>query len=118
MAILDRADDRTEQSLHKEILLLGADFSNPLLLCSIENTRHAEPSLATLPPIRGVGEKRKMVYNPRHRTTREPLPLRQAPQCGARTRSGNPCLSPVVRGKRRCRMHGAQRVVAHLLASG
>jgi len=25
---------------------------------------------------------------PRHRTTREPLPLRQAPRCGARTRSG------------------------------
>ena len=50
-----------------------------------------------------------MVYNPRHRTTREPLPLRQAPQCGARTRSGNPCLSPVVRGKRRCRMHGGAK---------
>lgn len=28
------------------------------------------------------------------------------PKCGARTRSGRPCLGLVVRGKRRCRMHG------------
>ena len=34
------------------------------------------------------------------------LPMNRAPQCGARTRSGKPCRSPVVRGKRRCRMHG------------
>ena len=27
-------------------------------------------------------------------------------RCGARTRSGHPCRSPAVRGKRRCRMHG------------
>ena len=30
-----------------------------------------------------------------------------SPRCGARTRSGSPCRSPAVRGKRRCRMHGA-----------
>jgi hypothetical protein len=30
----------------------------------------------------------------------------RALRCGARTRSGNPCRSPRVRGKRRCRMHG------------
>ncbi|HEY7646041.1 MAG TPA: HGGxSTG domain-containing protein [Hyphomicrobiales bacterium] len=29
-----------------------------------------------------------------------------APRCGARTRSGNPCRSPAVSGKKRCRMHG------------
>ena len=34
------------------------------------------------------------------------LPMNRAPQCGARTRSGKPCRSPAVRGKRRCRMHG------------
>jgi glucans biosynthesis protein len=34
------------------------------------------------------------------------LPMQLAPRCGARTRSGKPCLSPAVRGKRRCRMHG------------
>jgi len=28
------------------------------------------------------------------------------PKCGAKTRSGRPCLGLVVRGKRRCRMHG------------
>ena len=27
-------------------------------------------------------------------------------RCGARTRSGSPCRSPAVRGRRRCRMHG------------
>jgi hypothetical protein len=27
-------------------------------------------------------------------------------RCGARTRTGSPCRSPPVRGKRRCRMHG------------
>ena len=40
------------------------------------------------------------------RTTNEPLPLRNAPRCGARTRQGKPCPSPAVKGKRRCRMHG------------
>src|SRR4051794_9668724 len=29
-----------------------------------------------------------------------------SPRCGARTRSGSPCRSPAVSGKRRCRMHG------------
>ena len=37
---------------------------------------------------------------------REKLPMNQAPRCGAKTRCGNPCRSPAVRGKRRCRMHG------------
>jgi hypothetical protein len=27
-------------------------------------------------------------------------------RCGAKTRSGKPCQSPAVSGKRRCRMHG------------
>jgi hypothetical protein len=27
-------------------------------------------------------------------------------RCAARTRCGNPCQSPPVRGRRRCRMHG------------
>jgi hypothetical protein len=29
-----------------------------------------------------------------------------APRCGARTRSGEPCQGPAVRGRMRCRMHG------------
>ena len=32
--------------------------------------------------------------------------MRASPRCGARTRSGKPCASPAVKGKRRCRMHG------------
>jgi hypothetical protein len=33
-------------------------------------------------------------------------PMLSSPRCGARTRSGQPCRSPGVAGKRRCRMHG------------
>lgn len=35
-------------------------------------------------------------------------PMQDAPRCGARTRSGMPCQSPAVSGKRRCRMHGGK----------
>src|SRR3954452_3818043 len=34
--------------------------------------------------------------------------MNQAPRCGARTRRGSPCRQAAVRGKRRCRMHGAR----------
>jgi hypothetical protein len=33
-------------------------------------------------------------------------PMLSSPRCGAKTRSGKPCRSPAVHGKRRCRMHG------------
>jgi len=33
-------------------------------------------------------------------------PMLASPRCGARTRSGGPCRSPAVHGKKRCRMHG------------
>jgi hypothetical protein len=36
----------------------------------------------------------------------ENSPMNRAPRCGAQTRSGRPCRSPAVQGKRRCRMHG------------
>ncbi|MGO9634307.1 MAG: HGGxSTG domain-containing protein [Steroidobacteraceae bacterium] len=29
-----------------------------------------------------------------------------SPRCGAKTRSGSPCRSPAVFGRKRCRMHG------------
>lgn len=32
-----------------------------------------------------------------------------SPRCGARTRSGEPCRSPAVTGKTRCRMHGGAK---------
>ena len=32
--------------------------------------------------------------------------LRQAPRCGARTRTGTACQRPAIRGRKRCRLHG------------
>jgi hypothetical protein len=40
----------------------------------------------------------------RHRTIK--IAADAAPRCLARTRRGEPCLQPVVVGKKRCRMHG------------
>jgi hypothetical protein len=31
--------------------------------------------------------------------------LRDAPRCGAMTRSGTPCQRPALRGRNRCRLH-------------
>ena len=36
-------------------------------------------------------------------------PMQQSLRCGARTRSGAPCKSPAVAGKKRCRMHGGAK---------
>ncbi len=36
-------------------------------------------------------------------------PMLSSPRCGARTRSGQPCRSPAVYGKKRCRMHGGAK---------
>jgi hypothetical protein len=33
-------------------------------------------------------------------------PMLSSLRCGAKTRSGKPCRSPAVLGKKRCRMHG------------
>src|SRR5258708_3472875 len=35
-------------------------------------------------------------------------PMQSPVRCGAKTRAGHPCKSFVVRGCRRCRMHGAR----------
>jgi len=40
--------------------------------------------------------------------TPQPHILANAPRCGARTRSGEPCRSPAIRGRARCRMHGGR----------
>ncbi len=37
---------------------------------------------------------------------RDPARTRQAARCGAKRRSGTPCRSPAVTGRKRCRMHG------------
>jgi hypothetical protein len=33
-------------------------------------------------------------------------PMLDSQRCGAKSRSGKPCRSPAVAGKKRCRMHG------------
>ena len=40
---------------------------------------------------------------------RNTAPMLTSPRCGARTRSGAPCRSPAVSGKKRCRMHGGAK---------
>jgi hypothetical protein len=49
-----------------------------------------------------------MTDDPMHPET-EPAPVRNAPRCGARTRSGQSCRSPALKGRARCRMHGGAR---------
>jgi hypothetical protein len=51
-----------------------------------------------------AGSRPKMTDNPmRPPETRQ---VSQAARCGAKTRSGAPCKSAPVTGRRRCRMHG------------
>jgi len=40
---------------------------------------------------------------------RNTAPMRASPRCGAKTRTGKPCQSPIVRGRKRCRMHGGAK---------
>jgi hypothetical protein len=49
---------------------------------------------------------RKKMADDRPRNTG---PMLLSPRCGAKTRSGQPCMAPAVRGKKRCRMHGGAR---------
>jgi hypothetical protein len=37
---------------------------------------------------------------------RNTRPMLDSRRCGAKSRSGKPCRSPAVAGKKRCRMHG------------
>ena len=47
-----------------------------------------------------------MTDNPMRPAETVPVPVSQASRCRARTRSGAPCKSAPVTGRRRCRMHG------------
>ena len=47
--------------------------------------------------------------SPGSRHKRNTGPMLASPRCGARTRSGMPCRSPAVVGKKRCRMHGGAK---------
>lgn len=37
------------------------------------------------------------------------MPYHLSPRCGAITRTGMPCKSPAVKGRKRCRMHGGAK---------
>jgi hypothetical protein len=57
----------------------------------------------------GEGVRTKCTRNPMERLPnwRTTLPLAQTcPRCGAQTRAKTPCLSPAMKGRRRCRLHG------------
>jgi hypothetical protein len=60
--------------------------------------------LSRLP--KGFGPSSKTKDNLMQRSTQPPLSLRMAKRCGAKSRTGKPCQSPVVKGRKRCRMHG------------
>src|SRR5271170_7229184 len=49
------------------------------------------------------GESKKMK---KHDQVRNTVPMLSSQRCGSKTRSGKPCMSPAVSGKKRCRMHG------------
>jgi hypothetical protein len=53
-----------------------------------------------------VLEGREPVPVAARRNQKKKCPMLSSQRCGARTRSGKPCQSPAVQGKKRCRMHG------------
>jgi len=56
---------------------------------------------ASASPFRRAASRKMMGKHPRNTG-----PMLVSKRCGARTRSGKPCMSPAVSGKKRCRMHG------------
>jgi hypothetical protein len=71
--------------------------------------RCGQPGIAAEVAGRGY---RKVTINPKHGASQEPAALRAAPRCGARTRSGSPCRSPIVNGE-----NGAGCMVAQSAAA-
>jgi hypothetical protein len=76
-----------------------------LLSSTSISTRARRPLLerSLIPGDPGPSSKTK--DNPMQRP-QSPLSLQMAKSCRAKTRSGKPCQSPVVKGRKRCRMHG------------
>src|SRR5215510_4824629 len=80
-------------------------------LSTFMSTLEVRQSSATSAPdwaTRGVGTRFKTASNPMKRRNKAPvlLPLRLAPQCGARTRRGTACKAKAANSKGRCRLHG------------
>ena len=80
-------------------VLAGPADEPPLLT---DSRGSAKPVLSDLAYEEKAGAN--MSQGKRHR--RNTSPMLASARCGARTRSGKPCRSPAVCGKRRCRMHG------------
>ena len=55
---------------------------------------------------------------PMERPTREPLPLRQAPRCLARTRAGTPCQKAAATGKSAAACTAGKKAAARPPVSG
>src|SRR5664280_549361 len=56
---------------------------------------------AARPPSGAVSE-----LDRHQKIKRNTAPMLSSLRCGAKTRTGKPCQSPAVNGKKRCRMHG------------
>jgi hypothetical protein len=59
-----------------------------------------------MPSSVGDGGYEKTIKQPH---AKQIMPYHLSPRCGAKTRSGMPCKSPAVKGKKRCRMHGGAK---------
>ena len=68
---------------------------------------HGDASQARVKCKRGTGAAEFFSSNPMDQDLETQLKnLRQAPRCGARTRTGTACQRPALRGRKRCRLHG------------
>lgn len=84
------------------------EASNPLSVLPggmYPNASFRGHPLPSFPEQTPGGGSRKVINDPMH-PAEEPKQLRNAVRCGAKTRTGKPCQSPSVAGRRRCRMHG------------
>lgn len=51
---------------------------------------------------------KKNENNPMHKEKTQIYKFMLSPRCGAKTKMGSACLSPAIRFKKRCRMHGGK----------
>jgi hypothetical protein len=87
---------------------LGQTRTRPLRVSCCPDVRPSR-LIGTLPCSVGgrAGGQQKFAGNPMDQDTERRLKnLKQAPRCGALTRSGAACQRPAIRGRHRCRLHG------------
>ena len=76
-------------------------------MCMKADRQSSETSTTPMQGVEGVALKTG--DNPMDLATLRVSLMHQAPRCGARTRSGEKCLSPAMKGKARCRIHGGAK---------